>query len=149
MSNDLEKRTINVLNSLDSDKNYLYFAHQVDLFNTKKEEELVKTLEEVFPEYEIYNPNQEHNQENYKLWKEETGSGMNYYYDVILPHIDAGAYISFQDGMIGAGAFHEMEYLFREDKPIWEIDWNHDIEKINFLDYSRKLSIEETRARYK
>ena len=111
MSEKLEKRAKEALNLLNPEKNYLYFAHQVDIFNTEKEEDLVKTLDNVFSEFEIYNPNQEHNQENYKLWKKETGSGMNYYYDVILPHMDAGAYLAFQDGMIGAGVFHEMEFL--------------------------------------
>lgn len=146
---DLEKRTTEALSLLDLNSNYLYFAHQVDIFNTQKEEDLVKTLEHAFPDFEIYNPNQKHNQENYKLWKEKTGSGMNYYYDVILLHMDAGAYLAFQDGMIGAGVFHEMDFLLGRDKSIWEIDWNHDIENVDALDYSRKLSIEETRSRYK
>jgi len=149
MAGCLEKRTIEVLNSMGSRKSYLYFAHPVNTFNTQEERDLVKTLENIFPDFEIYNPNKKYNKENYRLWKEETGRGMNYYYEAILPQMDAGAYLAFKDGMIGAGVFNEAEFLLSNNKIVWEIGWNHDLEKINSLDYSRRLSIEETRAKYR
>lgn len=146
---DLEKRAQEAIDLLDPDSKYLYFAHQADIANTFQEDKFISTLNRFFPEFEIYNPFQKHNQENYKLWKDETGNGMNYYYDVILPHMDAGAYLAFKDKKIGAGVFHEAEFFINKEKSLWEIDWNHNIEKVDFLDYSRALSIEETRARYK
>lgn len=149
MGRGLEKRAKEALELLDFNKKYMYFAHQADIANTPKEEKFISRLNSFFPEFRIYNPFQKHNQENYQLWKKEKGNGMKYYYEVILPYMEAGVYLTFKDKKIGAGAFHEAEYLINKGKPVWEIDWNLDIEKINSLDYSRALSIEETRARYK
>ncbi|HKL24238.1 MAG TPA: hypothetical protein VJ912_02805 [Candidatus Nanoarchaeia archaeon] len=146
---ELEKRAKEVLDLLDFSKNYMYFAHQADIANTFKEEEFISVLDSSFSEFKIYNPFQKHNQENYQLWKKEKGNGMEYYYEVILPNMEAGVYLAFKDKKIGAGAFHEAEYLIDKGKPVWEIDWNFDLEKINSMDYSRYLTPDETRERYK
>lgn len=131
----------------------IYFAHPVNYyvgskFNThgNKENELVEIIFRNLP-YAVYNPNQLHNQENYVLWKNETGSGMNYYFDVILPHMDAGIVLPFEDGMIGAGAFGEIEKFVLSSRPAYEITESGIITPIKKLDYSRKLSIEDTQLR--
>jgi len=143
----LEERTNHALSLILPES--IYFAHPIDIYNTYYEKLLAEQLFSLFPKKNIYNPNQKHNQENYKLWKEETGSGMNYYFDVVLPNknIVGGVYLPFEDGMIGAGIFGEMEKLHELDKPIFEIKTPKIIEKINKLDISRKLSVEQTRER--
>lgn len=132
----------------------IYFAHPVNYyigsnFNTHGniEKELIKIIQKNFPNNSVYNPNQTHNQENYKIWKEMTGSGMKYFFDIILPHMVGGVGLSFEDGMFGAGVFGELEYLLKNNKPIYEIDKMGLIFPIKNLDYSKKLSIEETQKR--
>ena len=146
---ELEKRAKQAISRLDLNKSYMYFAHQADISNTSEEENFIFKLNNFFPESEIYNPFQKHNQENYQLWKKEKGNGMKYYYDVILPHMDAITYLAFRDKKIGAGVFHESEYLLNKGKPVWEIDRDYNLEKVNSLDYSRYLTPDETRARYR
>ena len=135
-------------------ENSIYFAHPVNYYvggkfnvHGDKETELMQCLSKEFPEYNPYNPNQTYNQENYVFWKENTGSGMDYFYDVILSNMEAGVVLPFEDGMIGAGAFGEMEYLQTSRKPIWEINESGIITPIKELDYSRKLSVPDTQAR--
>lgn len=147
MANDLEKRAKEVIDSLDSNRDYLYFAHSVDTFNTPEEREFLDFLGRRFSDFEIYNPNQGENLKNYKLWKEKKGNGMDYYFEVVLPRMEGGVYLAYQDGMVGAGVFNEMEFLLKRDKPIWEIDRKKNVKNVDSLDYSRKLSIEDTRKR--
>lgn len=127
--------------------NSIYFGHPVNIYNTKKEVELINIISNAFPKYNIYNPNQKHNQKNYQLWKKETGSGMKYYYDVVLPKMEAGIFMTFEDGMWGAGVFGEAELLYNNGKSIWEIDNNGIIMYLPKLNLEKKLSIEETRER--
>lgn len=134
--------------------NSIYFAHPVNYYvggklNTHGDTEtrLINTISDRFPQLNVYNPNQLHNQENYKIWKEETGSGMDYFFDIILPRMQSGIVLPFEDGMISAGAFGEVEYLKNNEKPIWEINESGIIIPIKYLESDRKLSIEETRGR--
>ena len=127
--------------------NSIYFAHPINFYNTPHERDLIKKITEFFPEYHVENPNQTHHQENYLLWRQETGSGMNYYFDVVLPHIEAGIFLPFQDGMIGAGIFGEMESLYNSGKKIWQINHDKQISRVFNLDLTKKLSIEDTRKR--
>ena len=62
-----------------------YFDRFVGSFRGVKERELVEIIQREFPEYHLENPNQSHHQENYRLWKEELGNGMKYYFDIVLP----------------------------------------------------------------
>ncbi|PJC45520.1 hypothetical protein CO037_01065 [Candidatus Pacearchaeota archaeon CG_4_9_14_0_2_um_filter_30_8] len=143
----LEERSFEVISLIEP--NSIYFAHPVSVYNTHLEKVLVKRLKSFFKNKNIYNPNQPHNQKNYKIWKDGTGSGMNYYFDLILPNknIVGGVYLPFEDGMIGAGIYGEMEKLQEMKKPIFEIKKLNQIEKILKIDSSRKLSIEQTRER--
>lgn len=140
-----EKRILEI-NSLIK-PNSIYFAHPINVYNT----DLEKTLEEIirinFPQYNLENPNQKYHQENYKFWKENFGNGMKYYFEEILPKMEAGIGLPFDDGMYGAGIVGELEILLEKRKPIWEINSSGIIKKIDALDKSRILSIEETKKR--
>ena len=127
--------------------NSIYFGHPINIYNTPKETELVKKIESGFPKSNIYNPNQKHNIENYQIWMEETGRGMDYFFDVILPEMSAGVFLTFEDGMWGAGIFGEAEFLRKKGRAIWEIDINGHIKLIGKLDSDKKLSVEKTRRR--
>jgi len=125
----------------------IYFGHPVNFYNTDKERELCEMIKYIFPGHNLENPNQLHHQENYKIWKEELGSGMKYYFDIILPKMEAGIFLPFEDEMWGLGVFGEAEFIFKKKKPIWKIDLNGNIDRVKSLDYSKKLSLEETRKR--
>lgn len=114
----LKLKAIEAINMID--KPAIYFAHPINYYNTPKEKFLIKKIAEELPEYKIYNPNQKHNQENYQLWKKETGNGMEYYFNVILPQMDAGIFLPFFDGMWGAGVFGEAGFLKKNGKTYLE-----------------------------
>jgi len=125
----------------------IYFGHPVNFYNVPKEKELCEIIKFTFPGHNLENPNQLHHQENYKIWKEELGNGMKYYFDIILPKMNAGIFLPFEDGMLGAGVFGEAEFIYGKGYPIWKIDLNGNVERVKRLDYSKKLSVEETRKR--
>lgn len=125
----------------------IYFGHPVNFYNTEKERELCEIIKFNFPGHNLENPNQLHHQENYKIWKEELGNGMKYYFDIILPKMNAGIFLPFEDGMWGLGVFGEAEFIFKNGCPIWQIDLNGKVARVKSLDDSKRLSIEETRKR--
>ncbi len=124
----------------------IYFGHPVNTYNTKKESELIEIIEKNFPHLKVENPNQKHHQEGYKRFKQETGIGMNYYFQEVLPKMRAGIFLAFEDGMLGAGVYGEAEWLFNNDRRIYEITFKGDITNL-ILDENRKLSVEDTRDR--
>lgn len=134
-------------------KKKIYFGHPVNFyegseFNThgNKESELIKIISRRFPEYKIENPNQPPHQRNYVKWKEEKGNGMKYYFEKVLPKMNAGIFLCFEDGMFGKGVFGEAENLWKRKKDIWEINPEGRIRRM-FPKPSLCLSYEETRKR--
>jgi len=124
----------------------LYFGHTVDIYNTPKEQELMAAIEIALPEYEVENPNQPSHEEGYQQYKREKGSGMKYYFEEVLPNMDAGIFQPFADGKFGAGVFGEAKFLHEQGKPVYEITLEGVVNRLE-LDASRTLSVEETRAR--
>jgi hypothetical protein len=127
-------------------KNKIYFGHPIDTYNTAKECILIECIEKYFPEYDIENPNQFHHQQNYYKYKLEKGNGMLYYFSEVLPKMMAGVFLPFKDDMFGAGVYGEANFLYQQNKPIFEIN-RKGIIKTLILDSKRSLSIEETRKR--
>lgn len=124
----------------------IYFGHPINFYNTSDEEKLVKAIEERFLMMEVENPNQPHHQEGYERWKQRRSCGMDYYFQEVLPKMAAGVFLSFADGMFGAGVWSEAIAIASAGKPIYEIDLEGRIETLK-LDPHRKLTIVETRER--
>ncbi|HLD39848.1 MAG TPA: hypothetical protein VJB13_01785 [Candidatus Nanoarchaeia archaeon] len=124
----------------------LYFGHTVDLYGTPKELELVRCIEQEFPDYEVENPSQPVHEEGYQTYKRETGKGMDYYFQKVLPAMAGGVFQPFADGKFGAGVFGEAKFLHEQGKPIYEITLEGVVSTLE-LDASRALSVEETRKR--
>jgi len=61
--------------------------------------------------------------------------------------MDAGIFLPFEDGMFGAGVFGEARFLKDRKKLIYEINSSGIVTRMEVLDLSRELSIEDTRAR--
>lgn len=127
-------------------KPIIYFGHTVDLYNTPKEGELIATIERALPQYGVENPNQPVHEEGYQTYKRETGKGMRYYFEKVLPTMAAGVFQPFADGKFGAGVFGEAKFLHEQGKPIYEITLEGIVTELE-LDDSRALTVEETRAR--
>lgn len=138
--------------------NKVYFGHPVSLFGTEKEEELIGEIEEKFDEleedYKIVNPANEKHQQNYEEWMEkEDETGMDYYFEEVLPEVDAGVFLPFEDGKYGAGCVGkaegdtgEAEFIASQGNPIYKIDYEGNISEMN-LDEVEALTVEETNER--
>ncbi len=129
--------------------NSIYFGHPVNTYNTELESDLINKIEEAMPLRKVYNPNMPYNQENYPFWKKNTGNGMRYFFDVILPNMESGIFLPFEDGFWGKGVAGEMEYLKNHGKPIYSITSQGLIHQIEEIDYSKVLTVPQTRERIK
>ena len=128
------------------EKPLMYFGHPINFYNTPKEIELLEVIERNFPQYSIENPNQPHHQNGYQRFKAERGNGMKYYFEEVLPKMNAGIFLTFEDGMFGIGVFGEAEFISSRGNPIWEVNLEGQIRTM-FLEQQRKLTIEQTRER--
>ncbi|MCK9345069.1 MAG: hypothetical protein M0P64_03015 [Candidatus Pacebacteria bacterium] len=124
----------------------LYFGHPVNVYNTPLEQELLEKIAEIFPGWEIENPNQRHHAGGYEKYKNETGNGMDYYTEVVLPSCSAGIFLGFRDGTWGAGVFREALHFADAQQPVWEISPSGSVSSpdINLI---KVLSVSETRMR--
>ena len=128
-------------------KGKLYFGHPVNVYNTPDEKRLCEIISREFPNAELENPNSLVHDEGYKKWKQEKGSGMKYFFEEVLPQMNAGIFLPFEDGLFGAGVYGEAEHLNKGlGKLVFEISLEGKI-NIMTLDISRMLSVEETRKR--
>jgi len=125
----------------------IFFAYPKTYWNSETEQILIKRIEDCFPDFEVEIPNKPVHDENYKKWKREFGNGERYYSEEVLPWMGAGIFLAFPDGMFGAGAYGEAEFLDMIKKPIYEIKINGIITKLNLIP-TRMLSIQQTRERY-
>lgn len=124
----------------------IYFGHPTNTYDTELESRLLKSIQDYFPDYLIENPNQEHHQIGYIRHKQEQGDGMLYFIFVVLPNMDAGIFLAFEDGMLGSGVYKEAEWLNANEKPIFEVDLEGRVTKL-ILSEERRLSVDETRIR--
>lgn len=125
----------------------LYFAHPINVYNTPLEQKLISIISSNFPDCKIENPNQPHHQENYRTWRKEKGKGMLYYFQEVLPKLDAGIALPFPDGMLGAGVAGEINFFLEKNKPAWEINHEGKINPLISIPESRILTIEQTMQR--
>jgi hypothetical protein len=128
------------------EKKMMYFGHPINTYNTLMEEKAIAILGILFPEYEIENPNQPHHQEGYQRYNKTHGRGMTYYEEEVLINMSAGAFLTFDDGMLGAGVYFEAEDINENGNPIFEINLEGVVVEL-VLDKSRKLSVPETKKR--
>ena len=126
----------------------LYFGHPVNTYDTPLERDLIFAIYEKFLDSSIENPNQPHHAEGYKRWTEETGRGMSYFYEEVLPLCNGGVFLPFRDGKWGAGVIAEARWLAERDLPTWEINSLGSAIELDALNQeARTLSVDETRAR--
>ena len=117
-------------------------------WGTEREKKLMKGITRKIKRCYVETANVPGHEKNYRKWKRDTGHGMDYYFKCVLPRMDAGVFLPFKDGMFGAGAYEEAETLDKNEKRIYEINLRGKIKEF-ILDESRRLSIEDTRKRYR
>jgi hypothetical protein len=127
-------------------KEKLYFGHPVNFYNTPIEERLIGVIQQTFPGCEVISPHLAEHQEGYKKFKLERENGMLYFYEKVLPKMDSGIFLPFDDGLFGAGVFKEAAFLHERQKPVWQINLNGLVEVLD-VRVARALSVEETRKR--
>jgi hypothetical protein len=127
----------------------IYFGRPISTYsNEKLEKELIPTICAYFniSANEIIDPKLEVHQNGVQEYRKKFGNGMEYFYQEILPQVSIGVFLAFVDGMIGAGVWGEASFLKSQGKPIHEISYDGVISEL-LLEESRRLSVEQTRAR--
>jgi len=71
---------------------------------------------------------------------------MLYFKTEVLPSMDAGVFLPFEDGKFGAGVFKEMSFLRERTKPVFGINLEGFIWVVD-LESAMALTVEETRKR--
>lgn len=128
-------------------RNRLYFGHPVNTYNIELETQLLEAIVREFPDWEIENPNQKKHQEGYKKWMEETGNGMKYFTEEVLPSCDGGVFLAFRDGKWGAGVAKEGIYFLERDLAVCEVTLDFEFNSLDEFSADRTLSVDETRKR--
>ena len=125
----------------------VYFAHHIDIYGKPEESKAIAKLESFFgPRWHIENPNQEKHDKGYNKYKADGKRGMDYFFKEVLPKMNVGAFLPFQDGKLGKGVYSEMEFLSGSGNEIYEMDWNGNVWQAT-LNPKRCLTVEQTRAR--
>lgn len=91
------------------DREFIYFAHPVSLYDTPFEAKLEQLIKKAFPEYEIENPNTKLHARGYEK------EGMKYF-TTLCKDLQAICFTTFADGTIGAGVAREIETFLEEGK---------------------------------
>lgn len=132
----------------------LYFGHPLNVYGTPLEAKLLAEIESRFPDWAIVNPNRPEHQAGYAEYekthvdKDGKPTGMGYFFEVVLPTCDGGAYLAFRDGMFGRGVFGEAEWQQLRGLPTWEIAPDGTITALGApIDPARGLTREQTWAR--
>jgi hypothetical protein len=124
----------------------IYFGHPINFYNTPKEAELVRKIQERFPNCDVISPHLPVHKEGYQRYKLEKGNGMLYFETEVLPAMDAGVFLPFEDGKFGAGVFREMKFLRERIRPIFGISLEGFLWVID-INSAEALTVEETRKR--
>jgi len=124
----------------------IHFGHPIGTYGTAIESKLINIIVKSFPEFELDNCNQPHHQKAAKKFEKKTGETMGYFFKIFIPKMSVGVFLPYRDGMFGAGVYDEAFQMFQEGKQVFEIDYKGKISTMQ-PDYSRRLSIPETRKR--
>lgn len=109
----------------------VYYAHCMNIYNTKQEErdlELLKSLG-----FEIINPNLEEHQNTCQHYR----NPMDYFVDLVNDHAEALAFRALPNGQIPAGVYKEIQTALHKSIPVFELPVNVEL---------RNISVEHTRA---
>lgn len=124
----------------------LYFAHPVTTYGSQLERFIEKWLAQ---SYEVVNPNRREHKDAYDQLKSETGDGMPYFLG-LCDTCDVCAFLTFDDGSIGAGVAKEIQSFLERDAPVYAIDGNMvapELSPVTSLEAYTILDVDATRER--
>jgi hypothetical protein len=125
----------------------LYYMHPVNTYNTPLEHDQLADIRRKFGrDWDVVNPNAPEHQKAYDDLKQKTGNGMPYFV-ALADGCQAGVYLPFRDGKIGAGIAAEIRSLVVRGCQVWELRHDRRFFRHRELDERRVLSVVETRAR--
>lgn len=127
----------------------MYFAHPINTYDTKLEEDLLHLMSSASSVVVIENPNQQKHQDGYARWRASHDNGMLYFTEEVLPGCTSCTFLAFRDGMIPAGVAKEVQWFLDRGMPVQEISSFGITTTIvrRMLASERILSVSETRAR--
>lgn len=143
------------------EKEKVYYAHPVNVYDTELEKQTVKLIEETL-RVVVENPNQPHHQVGYKVWKDKydndpaKSGGMSYFYEEVLPKCQGCVCQIFMDGKWGLGVAGEAGFFIEKGQPVWVLEPEDNIIRpitaeeeslVATCDPRLVLSREETRRR--
>jgi hypothetical protein len=111
----------------------VYYAHCLAIYNTPQEERDIKLLADMG--FQVENPNQKHHSDAYLKIRQEGGSPMEYFTDLVQ-QCDAVAFRGLPGGLIPAGVFKEVSIALEKEMPVIELPCY----------FNRATSVEETRT---
>ncbi len=130
----------------------IYFAHPINVYGTDLEYELMHWIVSYFSKTNksfglptIENPAQTHHQKGYELYAkfhEDTDdgkSGMDYFFDEILPFCSGAVCLTFLDGMWGLGVASEAKWFIDRGKPVWTISPKGVVKSFNNLEQANQI----------
>lgn len=92
----------------------LYYAHCVGIYGTPQEERDMELLREMFPDWEVVNPNCIEFSKGYEE------RGMEFFQDLVLAY-DACAFRALPDGAVPSGVATEVIWFRQQKKPVIEL----------------------------
>jgi len=123
----------------------VYFGHPINTYHTDLETMLITAIKGQFKDFDIVNPAARHHRRAYAARRKETGNGMNYFIDEVLPFCDIGVFLPFQNNLFGAGVYMEAAILHQQGKPIYEVMYNGFVLPLPFPCVERSMTVPETK----
>ncbi len=102
----------------------IYFAHPINSYGQDVERRCLAVLHKRFAGCEIVNPNLPEHERGYREAQtvSQSGSGLAYYTEQVIPTCRALAFLAFPDGLVSSGCATEIECAWHLMLPIYEID---------------------------
>ena len=131
----------------------LYFAHQITMYNSAAELEILADIRQAFPQHEVVNPSEQKHQDAVKDLKAAGSANVmaDYFLPLVSdPDMDRVVFTVFSNGKVGKGAYDEAQAIIDHGGRafFYEPDTRRMIE-ITDLSRFAAMDVTETRAALK
>lgn len=128
----------------------LYFAHQITMYNSPAELEILSDIRRAFPFHDILNPNEQKHQDAAKALKEAGSKNVmaDYFLPLVNdPEIDHVVFTVFSNGKVGKGAYDETQTILDNGgRAFFYEPGTRRLIEIDRLDRFEAMDVPETRA---
>lgn len=131
----------------------LYFAHQITMYNTPAELEILADIRRAFPGHDIVNPSEGKHQDAVRKLKEQGSKNVmaDYFLPLVKdPEMDRVVFTAFSNGKIGKGAYDETQAILDNGGRAFFYDPNtRGMVEVTSLKAFTAMDVPETRAALK